>query len=55
MLFSFITSGLCALDTDIDHKFRLAETKLGNDGVGHQYGVRLFEQGKIREGHMNFW
>lgn len=30
-------------DTDIDRQFRLAEAKLGNDGVGIQYGVQYYD------------
>lgn len=29
-------------DTDIDRQFRLAEAKLGNDGVGLQYGIQYY-------------
>lgn len=30
-------------DTDIDRQFRLAEVKLGNDGVGNQYGMKFYD------------
>lgn len=30
-------------DTDIDRQFRLAETKLGNEGVGNEYGRQYFD------------
>lgn len=31
-------------DTDIDRQFRLAEVKLGNDGIGNEYGRLYFDE-----------
>lgn len=34
---------LTTTDTDIDRQFRLAETKLGNEGIGNEYGRYFFD------------
>lgn len=34
---------LSSTDTDIDRQFRLAELRLGNEGVGNAYGHRFFD------------
>ena len=31
-------------DTDIERQFRLAETKLGNQGIGHEYGRLYYDE-----------
>ncbi len=34
---------LTTTDTDLDRQFRLAETKLGNEGIGHEYGKNFYD------------
>lgn len=41
---NFVSRLFSTTDTDLDRQFKLAETKLGNEGVGYEYGRRYVEK-----------